>query len=313
MPPFHFEDTSKSDLPNTLLVSVVMPNYNKGGYVRDAIESVLAQTYTNFELIIVDDGSNDESPEVIEEFSKSDFRVVYRKQSHHGVSAARNVGIDEARGDLIAFLDSDDVYHKEKLRKQVESFRNGKKFVSYTNGWEMDAVKRLTATVFSADFGRIPDDGANGYIFQNLLRGDYITGMTVMMPSECLRAQRFDPKITVGEDWDLWVRLSRSIPFRYIPEALYGYRVYAGNTTRQATYELANLNSQVVMYEKWLSLFDDLQYSDQVVIVRSLWKCYMGLRKKRALLRLALRYRVATLLLVSRIRASLSYRLKLRS
>ena len=177
----------------------------------------------------------------------------------------------------------------------------------------MDAAEKPIRIKYTPDFGRVPGDGANGYIFEKLIRGNYISGMTVMVPTECLGTQRFDPNMTVGEDWDLWVRLARTVPFRYIPESLYGYRVYSGNTDKKSDYEVANLRNQAVMYEHWLRVFDDLGRADKDSIIRSLWKCYLGQGSKRSLLWLALRHDVAARLFLSRAVAALSYRLRLRS
>ena len=105
-------------------VSVIIPAYNSSGFIEDALESVFKQTYRNYEVIVVDDGSTDKSAEIIGSFS--DKRIIYIYQENHGVSVARNKGILESKGEYIAFLDSDDLWLPEKLEKQVAILNNNK-------------------------------------------------------------------------------------------------------------------------------------------------------------------------------------------
>ena len=111
----------KSKIENAPLVSVIIPTYNRAEIIEEAVDSVLAQDYKDFELIVVDDGSTDNTSEVLATYG-DDIRVLY--QENKGVSAARNRGISEAAGKLIAFLDSDDLWMPQKLTTQVEFFRH---------------------------------------------------------------------------------------------------------------------------------------------------------------------------------------------
>lgn len=116
------------------LVSVIMPNYNSEKYIKDSIESVLNQTYSNLELIIVDDISNDSSIKIIKEFVKSDKRVkFYQLDEKGGASKARNLAISKAKGKYVAFLDSDDLWKKEKLEKQINFMEENDIYFSYTD------------------------------------------------------------------------------------------------------------------------------------------------------------------------------------
>ena len=105
-----------------VLVSVIVPVYNVLPYLRESLDSVINQTYKDLEIIIVDDGSTDGSDAVCEEYAK-DSRVKVIHQKNHGLSAARNVGLDIARGDYIAFLDSDDVYLPDMIQTMVEGIQ----------------------------------------------------------------------------------------------------------------------------------------------------------------------------------------------
>src|SRR5690606_29478243 len=105
------------------LVSIIMPAYKAEKTIPDSIESVLAQTYRNFELIIVEDFSPDSTRDIVKQFSSLDSRIkLISKDNNEGVAAARNTGLDYARGDFVAFLDSDDKWFKTKLEKQINIF-----------------------------------------------------------------------------------------------------------------------------------------------------------------------------------------------
>lgn len=104
------------------MISIVLPSFNRAHILPKAVESILRQTYKDFELIIVDDGSSDNTCEVVKGFN--DDRIVYVHQENAGACVARNNGIDHARGEYIAFQDSDDVWHEDKLEKQLTTLRN---------------------------------------------------------------------------------------------------------------------------------------------------------------------------------------------
>jgi glycosyltransferase involved in cell wall biosynthesis len=249
------------------LVSVIMPNYNKGKYVRDAIESVLSQTYENFELIIVDDGSADESLDIIDEYARKDSRIVYTRQDHRGIGTAHNTGIALAKGDFIARQDSDDVSAREKLSKQVALLNGAPPSVCYTDGWKLDAFGTPTGEIYNRDQVRLPKSGYEGDVFRQLLRnGEFVLHATIMMHRECLKLEKFETRYPAATDWDLSVRLARRFPFRYIPEPLYGYREHANNTWEPANM-VRNLRGQAAMQRNWLKTFN-LEPSDRKFVTR---------------------------------------------
>jgi teichuronic acid biosynthesis glycosyltransferase TuaG len=130
------------------LVSVIMPVYNADAWLQRAVESVLAQSHVNFELIAVDDGSKDRSVDRLESFATKDRRVkIVRQPINGGVAAARNVGIATARGDYIAFLDADDWWHPAKLERQLATMRATGALVSYASYWRADENGRLLSKV----------------------------------------------------------------------------------------------------------------------------------------------------------------------
>lgn len=253
------------------LVSVIMPNFNKGHYIRYAIESVLSQTYQKLELIIVDGGSTDESLSIIQKYASRHNNIVFVTEQHRGPGAAINLGIEQARGELIAFLGADDVYHKDKLSKQVQVFGDDRTFVCYTDAWIIDGSGALTGQIYNRDVIHIPKGGREGMIFRQLLRRSYIIAGSVMTPKDFLKLERFDTHFKIGEDWDLWVRLARHFSFRFIDEALYGYRIFVGNTTAPTLpNRVRRLENILAIHKKWLKIFNDLDPADREYIVKQI-------------------------------------------
>ena len=196
-------------------VSVVIPTYNRATVLDRSIDSVLAQTYTDFELIVVDDGSTDDTRDVIGEFEDERIRY-FRHEENEGVSAARNTGIREANGKFIAFQDSDDSWHADKLRKQMQAFEDGSSDVGvvYSGLW------RVT------DGGRTYVPGSEiqtkeGDIHDALLHGNFVSTQVAVVRTECFeKAGGFDESLPYFEDWELWIRLSKQFEFALVDEPL---------------------------------------------------------------------------------------------
>ena len=202
----------KGSLPK---VSVILPTYNRAHLVGRAIESVFKQSYSDLELIVVDDGSTDNTQSDIKKFSDSRFRYV--AVSHGGGAAARNAGIQAAKGQFIAFQDSDDEWFPSKLEKQMNLF-------SESNS-EVGAVY--------CGFYKIGRDGMRKYypgeevhkkegmIYRELLSGNFITTQSAVVRRECLdKVGCFDISLPGMQEWDLWIRVSEYYLFGYVPEAL---------------------------------------------------------------------------------------------
>lgn len=198
-------------------VSVVIPTYNRAHLIGRAIQSVLDQTFQNFEIIIIDDGSTDNTEELIKELEKKDKRIRYiRHEKNKGPAAARNTGIKVARGEYIAFQDSDDEWFPDKLEKQMKSFESASAItgVVYTGFWRIKDDKKTY----------IPSHKIKkkeGTIHNNLLKGNFIGMPTSVVRKECFtKIGNFDIRIPYFEDWELWIRISKYYEFKYIPEPL---------------------------------------------------------------------------------------------
>jgi glycosyltransferase involved in cell wall biosynthesis len=189
------------------LVSVIIPAFNRGWCLREAVDSVLAQEFTDFELIVVDDGSTDGTAGLLE-VCRSEVRLL--RQANRGVSAARNRGIAAARGQLIAFLDSDDLWLPRKLSTQVEFFRV-----------HPDALIVQTEEKWVRK-GRRVNPGKrhrkrSGMIFEASLDLCLVSPSAVMVRRELFdRVGLFDEGLPACEDYDLWLRVSCCIPIHLI-------------------------------------------------------------------------------------------------
>lgn len=210
------------------LVSIIMPSYNQGAYIGDAIRSVLAQTYPHWELLVQDDGSTDHTREVVSGFS--DPRIRYEWTPNSGLPAvARNRAIRRASGELISFLDSDDLWLPQKLSLQVALHtRDPELGASYAR----NEIFNETGPVRLAPPLR---DASEGQIFTALCFKNFIGILTVMIRKDSLHKlgseSIFDetPSLRAVEDYDLWLRLSRLCRFRFIPEVVARYRIHGNN------------------------------------------------------------------------------------
>jgi glycosyltransferase involved in cell wall biosynthesis len=193
------------------LVSVIIPTCNRAPFLSDAIQSVLKQTYRDFELIVVDDGSTDNSREIVAAFGA---RVRYFFQENKGVSAARNAGIRAAQGAFLAFLDSDDLWHKKKLAVQIESMQSDPLVkICYTNEIWLRNGTHLNQKKKHQKF--------SGWIFEPMLPLCLISASSILLAREVLdRVGVFDENLPVCEDYDLWLRLALSYPITFIDQPL---------------------------------------------------------------------------------------------
>ncbi len=196
-------------------VSVIIPTYNRAHVLKRAIQSVLDQTYPDFELIIVDDGSEDNTEETVKAFR--DQRIIYiRHDRNRGGSAARNTAIKSARGKYIAFQDSDDEWVPEKLEKQMKVFRDSSPEVGvvYSGFFKWEKTQKV---YIPSPWVIQREDSIHG----ELLKGNFVGAPSAVVRKECFQKMGgFDEEIPVLEDWELWIRISKYYQFRYVNEPL---------------------------------------------------------------------------------------------
>ena len=179
------------------MISIVMNCYNGEEFLREAIDSVYAQTYQNWEIIFWDNASTDSSAKIAQSYdSKLKY---YRGSSRVSLYNARNLALEKCQGEAIGFLDCDDVWLNSKLDRQIKKYRNGIKFIY--GGYEIiDRFSRLTNSIV--------DRNTVGQITNDLLKFNHISIGCVLVDAELIRQERFNPVYELLGDFDLWVRLS---------------------------------------------------------------------------------------------------------
>lgn len=211
-------------MKNSILISVVMPNYNGRRFVEQAIDSVLNQTYQNFELIVVDDCSNDDSLSLIEHKAQSDNRIrVIALEHNAGVANARNVGIKEAKGEYIALLDNDDLWTEDKLERQLALAQKGADIVYCSYDFideENNSIKKPFIVSQETNFNK-------------MLASSVISCSTSFIKTELMQAHPFNSDF-YHEDYVLWMELLRVCPTAYGDQkVLMHYRQVTGSRSNK--------------------------------------------------------------------------------
>lgn len=210
---------------NNTIVSVIIPTYNRAHLIERAIQSVLNQSYQNFEIIVVDDGSTDNTKEVVKKLQKKDRRIKYIQHNNkRGGSAARNTGIREAKGKYIAFQDSDDEWLPGKLEKQIEVFKRQPAEVGivYSDMWRICGGEKIywNSPVIKPKDGAIYSQALDRF----LETGKGIGIQSAIVKRECFNtAGIFDESFRRFIDLDLFIRLSKYYYFYHINEPLVNY------------------------------------------------------------------------------------------
>jgi GT2 family glycosyltransferase len=209
------------------LVSVIIPTYNYGRFVSEAINSVLAQTFQDFEIIVVDGGSTDDTRSIVEAMGR---QVQYIYQENLGPIVARNTGIRTARGRYIAFLDADDLWLPHKLERQVELMnRHPEVGLVYSTIYQFESKS-------GAIVGEYPvADCRAGHVLRDLYLHCFVPSPTPLVRKSVLDdVGLFDEEIRYGsEDWDLWLRIAARYQFAFVPEPLAKYRYHASHRSKE--------------------------------------------------------------------------------
>lgn len=190
-------------------VSVIIPFYNRLHLLLDSLKSVLDQTHKNFEIILIDDGSTDDIDSIFKIIESYSCVYLYQ-QANKGPAAARNLGIEKAKGDYIAFLDSDDLFEKSKIEEQLRYM--------ITNGIEISHTSYTKASVKGSEF--VASGLFAGDVFPKIISGCPIATPTIMIKAKLLREYKFEENIIIGEDTCLWIKLSYNRELGGINKAL---------------------------------------------------------------------------------------------
>ena len=217
---------------NAGLVSIMMPAYNAEKYIKKAIDSVIAQRYSNWELIIVNDGSKDKTVEIVKKHL-SDTRIKLIHQENGGEASARNTALSQMQGEFISFLDADDLYLPNALMDRVN-------FLNSHAQYDAVVSDGSYLTDYDQNLGYLSDirprKDCSGNILEVLVLNPGVVGppIGIMVRRTCVEklSLRFDTKVGYGTDWDFWTHLARYIQFGYLDKLTHRYRIHDTNMTR---------------------------------------------------------------------------------
>lgn len=233
-------------------IDVVIPTYNCGRYIREAIDSVILQGGIVNTIYVIDDGSTDDTKEVIKSLEKTTKKIKYIYKENGGPSSARNLGLKVCNSKYVALLDADDIWEANKLSLQLARFRNNKYAklgVVYVDYIDIDerGVQMANATSYH------PSKPAIGNIRKRLLDGNIVAASDsgVMIKKECFdELGYFDENMMFGEDWDMWLRISQKYEFDYIEKSLVKIRRRKGSIQTNSKRAILDL---IYFYHKLLS------------------------------------------------------------
>ena len=246
-------------------VSIVTPCYNAGKYIKETIESVISQSFTDWEMLIVDDCSTDNSAEIVKGYEANDSRVHYLCTPHNTGAPAipRNLGIDNARGRFVALLDADDVWHPDKLKEQITLMHNKPCRICYTDGEMMNEEGKILRTMTKADW----------VDYKRTLKRNELSCSSVMFEKKLIGEQRF--KNIPKEDFAFWIQLMKSTKVKAYNTGTvsYVYRL-VGNSRSRNKVEILKQHWHVLRHEAKLNVFY-AAYCFSCWIMRNLKKYYI--------------------------------------
>lgn len=214
-------------------ISIIIPTFNHAEFVCEAIDSVLLQNYPNKEVLVVDDGSTDNTKEVLRKYVECGVKYIYKKNG--GLSSARNEGIRNASGKFIAFLDADDIWLQDKLLMQYQIISNGDNVGLVGCGYYLvDKNKNILEKRAAKDFAN------RKKLLQELLLKNVISGSGsgVLIRKECFdEAGVFDETLTCAEDWDMWVRIAKFYEIAFVKDPLVSIRVFSNSMSSSVNAE----------------------------------------------------------------------------
>jgi len=231
-------------------VSVIVPTHNRAQLLATCLTSIAHQTFRDFEVVVVDDGSTDNTAEVVSGFPD----VRYYRQENQGAPGAYNRGITEARGEYLILVDSDDSVSEDALAAEARVLEeNPDVGLVYAQAWQVDETGAVTGL-------RRPAFARESYVrsgreeIRHLLFWNHITSPTPMIRRQCFQTVGlFDPQLRVGEDWDMWLRIAKRYDVAYVARPLGNYLKHAGNISTKIDLEFLNFLRRFLLDK----VFDD--------------------------------------------------------
>lgn len=229
-------------------VSIIIPAYNIGKLIKETISSVLVQTFADFELIVVDDGSTDNTAEVVKFFN--DSRIIYHYQNNSGLPAKpRNTGARLAKGEYLAFLDHDDIWLPKKLERQIDVIKNNPKIgLISTNAFIMNGNEKTSLLLIKGTKSGYLDDGTF-FPSNKVVQSTALVKKTVF---NLLGGLNENPELKAIEDYDLWLRIYAQYPCYYINDCLAYYRMIASSTSGG---KIKSILRELAHYQKYFASY----------------------------------------------------------
>lgn len=243
--------------PIKKLVSVILNCYNGDKYLKEALTSVEAQTYKNWELIFLDNQSKDNSKLILKSFQNKKFRY-FKTKKHMSLYSARNLAIKKAKGEFISFIDADDTWQKKKLEEQINLFNEKNTAVVYGNLFVKK--NKITKKYFNYNLKR-------GYIYKDLVRNYNIGILTAIIKKKILIKEKkiFNDKYNIIGDFDLFLRLSKKYYFQAVQKPVATYRIHDKNLS------LLNRRMEVNEYKDWYKKNKDhLDLEEKEIVLKKI-------------------------------------------
>jgi len=213
-----------------VLVSVLLPSYNHEMYIAETIESILNQSFTNFELLIIDDNSSDNSRGIIKDYKEKDDRITIIFHNRNiGIAKTQNELIKMAKGKFIAFLNSDDVWKEDKLEKQLKILDKDENLIVWSDGEVINEKSKKIGKSFT-HFYDASQKKKSGKLFVELLNNNYILFSSLILKKENLGDLKFYEKLERVSDYKFMVDLAKNYNFYFIKNHLVKYRIHPKNT-----------------------------------------------------------------------------------
>ena len=237
-------------MPN---VSVIIHTYNNEKFIVETIESVLNQTYKDYEIIVVDDGLVDGTRDVLMPYMQ---KIRYHYKENGGIASAKNAGIGLSQAEFVAFLDHDDLWVPDKLQLQMEHFNENPqiglvyaKYTSFRDGKELRTK---------------PENGYSGWIFKELLSKSFIQTSTVVVKRECLDAVGpYDETFSLGDEYDMFLRIAQKFQCGFVDKGLTRYRVHDTNASNN---DFLFDNENLGVYKKVYNNFTDIDGVEKKIL-----------------------------------------------
>jgi glycosyltransferase involved in cell wall biosynthesis len=237
------------------LVTIIIPAFNAARTIDETLRSVRSQTHRRLEILVVDDGSNDATPQIVQRHGAADRRIRLIQQPHRGVAAARNRAIAEAKGDFVAPIDADDLWQPDKIEKQLGALHRGGELVGLVYTWSaiIDANSRI--------INALPGPASTGNVVNDFFRGNFVgnSSSALMRKAAIIQAGGYDPSLRARsaqglEDYQLYFRIATRREFSVVPEHLTGYRRSA---TSMSADVLQMLRARDILAEEMCSKFPE--------------------------------------------------------